>query len=76
MARRTAGGSGASTPLIERHKKEAGWRDLFYIFQEPRNARGEVAPYPTLAQENDYKTWFKSVNFDGAVKPPAVKGAP
>jgi hypothetical protein len=66
----------AAAALIERHRKEAGWRDVFYIFQEPRDTKGQVAPYPTLAQENAYKAWFKSVNFDGCVKPPPDKGSP
>jgi hypothetical protein len=62
----------AASTLIARHQKEAGERELIYIFQEPRTAKGEVAPFPTLAQENEYKRWFHAVNFDGCVKPPAV----
>jgi hypothetical protein len=61
--------------LIARHKKEAGDRELLYIFQEPRGDSGEVAPFPTWSQENRYKEWFGSVNFDGCVKPPPSKGA-
>lgn len=65
----------AAATLIERHRKEAGPRELFYIFQEPRVAGGDVAPYPTLVQEAEYRDWFSTVNYDGCVKPPATKGA-
>jgi hypothetical protein len=65
----------AARELIARHQKEAGWRDLLYIFQEPRDTRGEVAPFPTLRQENEYKRWFQAVNFEGCIKPPLGKEA-
>ncbi len=68
-------GEPAAMALIQMHKKQAGQRELLYIFQQPFNSASEVAPYPTRAQEAAYREWFSAVNFDGCVKPPAAKGA-
>ncbi|MBM3996182.1 MAG: hypothetical protein FJ303_18825 [Planctomycetes bacterium] len=44
--------------LIERHTREASGKELYYIFRYPRE--GKEFP-TTLAQEQRYKAWFKSV---------------
>jgi hypothetical protein len=61
--------------LIGRHKKEAGDRQLLYIFQEPRDDKGIVAPVPTFRQEAEYKRWFQAVNYEGCIKAPPSKEA-
>lgn len=43
--------------LIDRHRKEAGDRQLYYHFLYPRRETG----WPTLAQEQSYKRWFAGV---------------
>jgi hypothetical protein len=67
--------SAVAASLIERHKKEAGERELLYIFQEPHEDNGEVAPYPTALQAARYREWFGAVDYEGCLKPPASKGA-
>ena len=43
--------------LFERHRKEAGDRELYYFFLYPRRETG----YPTQAQIARYRTWFAGV---------------
>ena len=43
--------------LIERHRKEADGRDLYYVFIPPR----DTINYPTLGQARQYRDWFASV---------------
>ena len=47
----------AAAQVIERHRREARKRDLYYYFLYPRTESG----YPTLAQERRYRTWFADV---------------
>jgi biopolymer transport protein ExbD len=47
----------AAKALIERHKKEAGERVLYYHFLMPRVVTG----YPTQDDEKRYKRWFAGV---------------
>lgn len=47
----------AAKMLIERHKKEASDRQLFYHFMFPRDDTG----YPTKMQEGNYIRWFAEV---------------
>jgi len=42
--------------LIEKHKRQAGARDLYYFFYAP----GDTG-YPTIAQKNQLRAWFKGV---------------
>ena len=43
--------------LIERHQRDAGGRELYYLFLYPRP---ETA-FPTRGQERNYQTWFAKV---------------
>ncbi len=43
--------------LIDRHRTEAGKRELYYYFLYPR----ERTIYPLFGQEQTYKVWFKNV---------------
>jgi hypothetical protein len=43
--------------LIERHQRESGGRELYYLFLYPRP---ETA-FPTRAQERRYQAWFAKV---------------
>ncbi len=43
--------------LIARERKEAGGRDLYFLFQVPRRK----SPYPQVKQRKEYERWFKSV---------------
>ena len=47
----------AVATLIERHQRDAGGRELYYLFLYPRP---ETA-FPTRAQERDYLAWFAKV---------------
>jgi hypothetical protein len=47
--------------LIERHRKEAGARNLYYYFMYPRIGSLQERFPTTFGQEQDYRTWFKSV---------------
>ena len=47
----------AARALIDRHKKEAGERQLYYHFLMPRKAGG----HPTQQDEINYKRWFAGV---------------
>jgi hypothetical protein len=48
----------AVATLIERHEREAGGRELYYLFLYPRRESG----FPTRAQERRYQAWFGKVN--------------
>lgn len=50
--------------LIERHRREAPGRDLYYYFLYPRPETG----YPLASQEFEYRRWFAAV-------PNSLKGA-
>lgn len=41
--------------LIEKHKRQAGARDLYYFFHAP----GDTG-YPTIAQKEQLRAWFKA----------------
>jgi hypothetical protein len=43
--------------LIERHQRDAGGRELYYLFLYPRPETG----FPTRAQERRYQAWFAKV---------------
>jgi hypothetical protein len=43
--------------LIDRHRKEAGKQELYYLFLFPRKLTG----YPEEKQVRDYERWFKDV---------------
>ncbi|MSU78186.1 MAG: hypothetical protein EXS16_08825 [Gemmataceae bacterium] len=43
--------------LIDRHKAEAGKREMYYYFMYPR----QRTIYPLFGQEQEYKVWFKNV---------------
>jgi len=43
--------------LIERHRRDAGGRELYYLFLYPRP---ETA-FPTRLQERNYQAWFANV---------------
>lgn len=43
--------------LISRHAKEAGKRELYYVFMPPRPFVG----YPTAKQTRQYREWFAKV---------------
>jgi len=43
--------------LIERHERDAGGRELYYLFLYPRPETG----FPTRAQERRYQAWFAKV---------------
>ena len=49
--------SNAAAALIERHRREANGRELYYYFLYPRVESG----YPTLAQGRRYRAWFADV---------------
>jgi hypothetical protein len=51
------GDAKAARALIERHRREAPGRDLYYYFLYPRPETG----YPTAGQEYDYRRWFAGV---------------
>lgn len=44
----------AVAALLERHRRAAGGRELYYLFLYPRQESG----YPTRAQERRYQSWF------------------
>lgn len=43
--------------LIDRHQRDAGGRELYYLFLYPRPETG----FPTRAQERRYQAWFAKV---------------
>ncbi len=43
--------------MIERHQRDAGGRELYYLFLFPRPETG----FPTRAQERRYQAWFAKV---------------
>ena len=43
--------------MIERHQRDAGGRELYYLFLFPRPQTG----FPTRAQERQYQAWFANV---------------
>jgi hypothetical protein len=43
--------------LIDRHRKEVGKQELYYLFLFPRKLTG----YPEEKQVRDYERWFKDV---------------
>jgi len=45
--------------LIARHRKDAGTRELYYLFLYPRRLTG----YPEEGQIHRYKNWFLGVAF-------------
>jgi hypothetical protein len=47
----------AARGLIERQKREAGGRDLYYLFLLPRRLTG----YPEERQVRQYDRWFQGV---------------
>lgn len=48
----------AAARLIERHRRDAGGRELYYLFLYPRPETG----FPTRAQERRYQAWFAKVS--------------
>lgn len=50
-------GEADARKLINRHRKEAGKQELYYLFLFPRKLTG----YPEEKQVRDYERWFKDV---------------
>jgi hypothetical protein len=51
------GSQAQARALIEQHRREAGGRELYYLFLFPRRLTG----YPQQQQIRQYQRWFESV---------------